>query len=209
MKKILSLALALCLCLGTVFTLASCDKGVNEDEWKAMLAAPNFENYTLSQSGPVTYVSGQMTETSTQELIIKITADKVHLDAKIDGEAAHNKVYTGEEAAEQKKGYEEVFLAVLADFNNFTYNKDEKVYENPNAVTVNLEYASIGTGATATVTMENGKVSLTEDGKLLKFTCHLTQTTTYTIPEVGEQSITATTDMTWQFSDYGTTAIAE
>ncbi|MBQ9760752.1 MAG: hypothetical protein IJW16_05330 [Clostridia bacterium] len=202
MKKLASLllALSLILSLGLVFT--SCgDDGIDEEGWKAMLAAPNFSNYTLNQSGTMTMTMDGQSITNRQDAVLKINPDKIDHSLKIDGEEVINGVITGEEAAAQKANYEKTFLAVLADFNNFEYDTDEKVYKNPNKVIVDLTQGEY----TAKLEMENGKVTLSEDGKLVKFTCKLTQTTT--IPERGDQ--VAVGDITWTFSDYGTTVVAD
>ena len=203
------LGLGLCLCLGIGIFLLNTNNSVSEEEWQAMLDASNFENYTLSQSGEVTLSSGEQSNTYQQDLRIKFTEDKVHLTEQRDGAPYGSKVFGEKDVETQKKIYESVFLALLADYNNFAYDSKDEAYTNATAITVTIDLSEQGANGTSTVVMENGKVTLDEDGKLLKITCKLTQTSTTEIQGHGTHTVTSTSDITWQFSDYGTTAIAE
>ena len=172
--------------------------GISEEKWNAMISASNFENYTLVQTGDVVYEG----ESTRQDAIIKFTADKVQVSLSLDGSQREILTYTGEEAVAQKNSYEQIFLALLENSSDFKYDVAEKAYKNPNQITATVDMDVFG--ISFTVVMENGKVTLTDDGKLLQFTCEYTQTTV-----TPDGTYVATSEMTWVFSDYGTTVISE
>ncbi len=200
MKKLLSLLLVLCVCLSLCVAFTSCDNGLSEEEWATAVAAASFTNYTLTYSA--NFVNEDYPEASGQQNeIIKITQDKVYIAMTLNGEVMVDHVFTGEEANEQRASYQDIFLAVLKDFDNFVYDDETQTYSNPNPITVDITVS----GATAHIVMTNGKVSFTEDGKLAKLTMSYTQSTT--IPVIGETITTTCDSMTMVFSDYGTTVI--
>ncbi len=201
MKKILSLILM--LALSSVLMLTACSSGgddddgtMNAEKWEDMLSAPNFENYTLKERATVMGVETVST--------VKIAGDKVELSILFEGESDSTVILLeGSEAQEQKRSCEELFLALLADFDNFTYDEESKTYKTPETpITVSITMTVEGEPVTADIIMENGVVSLTEDGKLLQFDCNYTQTTT-----TPDGPITITTEMHMEFSNYGTTVI--
>ena len=175
------------------------NEGVTEEEWNGMLASHNFENYTLIQKG--TMVSNMAPAPMYQEATLKFANGKLHLVTFVDGEEMFDVIMEGLEAKEQKDSYETFFLAVLADFANFEYDPVEKVYKNPETVNVTIEVGEY----TAILVMENGRVTISEDGKLVKFECKYTQTTitpNYTV-------VTQVDDAVFELFDYGTTVIEE
>ena len=207
MKKILSMILLLTLCL-SVFALVSCGdeeeppkvEGITEEKWEEITSKPKFVNYTLLQKA-VMNVPGE--GEYEQVANIKIIEGKVEVTIAIDGNPTVL-TYEGAEAEAQRKSYEDVFLALIDKFENFTYDKETKTYKNPEAITANIsmDMGTVGT-LTATLVMTNGVVSFDADGNIAKITCALSQTTT-----VQGQSTTITTDsMTWELSNYGTTVI--
>ena len=185
------------LALSTVLILTACsDVGngpLSSGDWEDMLSAPNFENYTLHSVATITGVD--------EDTTVKFTKDKVYISGTI-GEHPYEVTYTGQEAIGQKKSHEDVFLAVLADFDNFTYDEAAKVYKNPSPVTVSTGLTIEDETITMDITMTNGVVSLTEDGKLLKFECDYAQ-----ITHTHQGDVPMTTHMYMEFSDYGTTVI--
>jgi hypothetical protein len=64
-----------------------------------------------------------------------------------------------------------------------------------------MEYYAVS----VSVVMENGVVSITEDGKIKTFTCDYTQTTV--LPE--STIVSMAKNFSWTFSDYGTTVITD
>ena len=195
MKKTLSLILM--LALSSVLMLTACGGGANgplsSGDWEDMISAPSFENYTLNT---VATIMG-----TEQENTIKFADGKVSMDFILDGELIPL-VYEGDEAAELKSDYEEIFLALLADFDNFTYDEAAKVYKNDDSVSVSITSTMEGQTITADITMTNGIVAVDDNGNLVQFDCDYTQTTT-----TPEGPITVTTVMHMEFSNYGTTVI--
>ena len=164
-----------------------------------MTSAPSFENYTLTQSALMSF-EGQ-TQTSQQDNVVKITADKVKVSGTADGESMEL-TFEGVEATAQKGAYEQVFLALLDKFENFTYDEENDLYTNPETITVNVQMVSMGTPLNVQIAMQNGKVKLNDDGKLLSFVCDYKQTTA-----TPDGTYVMNTVMNWAFSDYGTTVI--
>ena len=195
MKKFLSLILV--LALSSVLMLTACGGGANgplsSGDWEDMISAHSFENYTLKTAATI-----MGTE---QENTIKFADGKVAMDFILDGELIPL-VYEGDDAAEMKRGYEELFLALLADFDNFAYDETAKVYKNDGAVSITITSTVEGQTITADITMTNGIVAVDDNGNLLQFDCEYTQTTT-----TPEGPITITTNMHMEFSNYGTTVI--
>ena len=204
-KKLLSILMAISLLFSAMLLMTSCNEsgvdegGFTENDWQAMIAEPNFENYTLHQVARLNYGGGMVYD---EDVVVKFTKDKMTVEES--GDLGFYEEFVDEELAEQRGAYEDVFRALLADFDNYTYDKQTGTYKSSSTVTVELELST--EGLTATVTMENGEVHLTEDGKLEKFTCSFTQD--MTIPDYGAMTIT-TESMAWPFSNYGTTVIED
>ena len=197
MKKFLSVILM--LTLTSLLMLTACGGGegeggeMNAEKWEEMLSAPSFENYTLYSKATI-----MGTE---QENTVKFANGKVAMDFVLDGELIPL-VYDGDEAAEIKDDYEEIFLALLADFDNFVYDETDKVYKNDGSVSVTITSTVEDQTITADITMTGGIVTIDGNGNLVQFDCDYTQTTT-----TPEGPITITTDMHMEFSNYGTTVI--
>lgn len=196
MKKLLLLILI--LALSSVLMLTSCggsdnDGTMNEESWEEMISAPSFENYTVRQ---VATIMGYEQDTT-----IKMTKDKVLITTIFDGEPVAL-LYTGNDAAEQKRSYEELLLAILADFENFTYDAEDDVYKTESTITVSITMTVEGETITADITVNNATVSIDESGKLLSFDSDYSQLTT-----TPEGPVSMTTQMHMEFSNYGTTVI--
>ena len=205
MKKLLSILMAVSLLFSAMLILSACNEneggegGITESDWKAMIAEPNFENYTLHQKARINYGGGMIYN---EDAIVKFTKDLMTIEESGDQDFYEELV--GEELAEQRGAYEDVFRALLADFDNYTYDEESGTYKSASTVTVELEMTPEGLDGvlTAKITMKDGVVTLTEDGKLEKFTCNFKQE--MDIPGVGPMTVT-TESMEWSFSDYGTT----
>lgn len=204
MKKLLSLFLAACMCLSLVVIFTACDEegtdgknaGISKEEWNAMLSEVNFDNYTLTENQKVTYESVTMQ----QDAIFKVAGDKASVDLKVDGQQLDVLYYEGEEAAMQKQAYEQIYRALLAEYGHYTYDKDTQFYTLKNEVTVDIPMDLYD--ASISIVMKEAKVKLSEDGKILNFECDFTQATT-----TEGQTITASAEAVWTFSDYGTTVV--
>ncbi len=172
--------------------------GISEEKWDSMLATPNFENYTLRQYGKINYGGAQTIE---EDATIKFVKDKVSINLKSGG-YTDTLLFTGEEAIMQKASYEQVFLALLENYDEYVYDATKNVYKNPSPVSVTIDFPLYD--SSASIEMENGEISLSDDGKLVKFQCDFTQTTS--TPH-GISSVY--TYMTWELSDYGNTVIED
>lgn len=192
------------VCATVAFGAAACEDeqkpaagaGVSEEKWEAMLAEENFENYTLTQSGYVVYEGADIDGGIQQDAVVKFADDKVQLIMELDGELATEIVYTGEEATLQRSTYTQVFMALLDAYESYTYDAASDVYKVNEKVTVELTVYDMP----VVIVMEEGQVKLSDDGRIVDFTCDYTQTT---------NGILMTTEMHWTFSDYGTTVIDE
>lgn len=204
MKKLLSLLLAVTLCTSLALVLFSCDKQdaqgaleeMNEEEWEAALAAPNFENVTIKYE-------------YTQEGILYKQVAKVTKDGVYRGIEAFDKdgtsvtqqgnYFTGDEAAVQRNLFLQTFLSIVEKRDNFEYDKENKVYLADSA-TARIDQAE---GIYVQEDIKNGKLYFTEQGNVKEFSCTLTESAYMN----GEKMSSATIDVNWTFSAYGTTEI--
>jgi hypothetical protein len=106
-----------------------------------------------------------------------------------------------DELAANKKAQEQVFLALLADYNNFVWDKDKQAFVNSGTVTVEIPMETFT--SSVSVVMENATVYITEEGQIEHFVCDYTQTTR--MPE--STIVSSAKNFSWTFSDYGTTVI--
>lgn len=185
---------------------------ITEEEWNAAIAPISFENYTMITSG--FFIQNDGTEMQ-QDQVIKVTADRMTVSlvaviSKMLGESlSEPRTETvfwdyheaPAEVAAQKGAQEQLFLALLSDYNNFVWNEEKQAFVNTNPVSIEIpmEYYAVS----VSVVMENGVVSITEDGKIKTFTCDYTQTTV--LPE--STIVSMAKNFSWTFSDYGTTVI--
>lgn len=204
MKRILSLILALALCASFTLALASCTEeeakeifeNLTKEEWSQALAAPNFENVTIHYE----YTNeGLLTKQ-----IAKFTKDGVYrkmesfdADGKLAG--SHDIYCEGEEANQQRNVFLQTFLAIVEDRDNFEYDETTKIYTAKSAE-ARIDQSE---GLYLTEKMKDGKLAFNKDGNVDTFECNLTESI-YMNNEL-KQSITI--DVTWTFSNYGTTAI--
>ncbi len=173
------------------------DEGMTETEWNAAISTETLTNYTLKQTANLIYVIAEDEQPAMLQVIdLRFTEDKIALHM-VQGEEIVDYVFTGAEATEQAALYNELYLALLAEYDSFTYDATKNEYTVAETVTVTVTAG----GTNATVTMAEGVVSFTEEGKLLKFTCKMTES-------IPTENILVHGDMTWEFSDYGTTTIS-
>lgn len=204
MKKILSLILALALCASFTLALSSCTEeeakeifeNLTKEEWQQALAAPNFENVTIHYE----YTNeGLLTKQ-----IAKFTKDGVYrkmesFDAEGKATGEHDIYCEGEEATQQRNLFLQTFLAIVEDRDNFEYNETTKLYTAKNAE-ARIEQSE---GIYITEKVKDGKLAFNKDGNVDTFECNLTESI-YMANEL-KQSINI--DVTWTFSNYGTTVI--
>ena len=176
--------------------------GISEEKWKAMISPATLTNYTLKCGGRVTQTDSGTVTVSDQSFTVKFNADNccVYGTVKPEGEEelVLNDLFTGEDFPPVKETYESLFLALLAEYKNYRYNSADNVYELPEPIDITIEYEY----ATAFVSVSNSRVSISDDGKLLKLVCNYSQR------EEGLDFL-VTSEMTYTFSDYNTTVISE
>lgn len=191
--------------------------GVGEEVWEDMLTESKLENYTLLTEGNMTTVQdGQSYGPYKTKSVCKMTADKMALilydaesDAPIPGNATE--VFEGEIAEAQRVQYSQLFVNILAEYDNFTYDAEKGIYQI-DELTVwsgTIKGISMTEGETpqlfdvpCTIEIRNAEATLSEDGKLLSLTCDYTQSMT-----IDEEEITVFGVTTWTFTNYGTTVI--
>ena len=225
MKKVFLMLLAILVCVSLLSTLVACDKGddkdgeskteessnnggVSEDKWNAMVADANFENYTLDLQGSMsTYQNGELVvEAYPVHTIYRATKDAVEVVLVVDGQE-FPMVLTGDDAVTYKHEVSDIFLAILENYDNFTYDATSKEYTIKNT-TIDTEVTAIVDGEAANektpvkIVVKEGKATVSADGKIAKLVCDYSQTMT-----VGGAETTVTGSTTWTFSNYGTTAI--
>lgn len=177
--------------------------GMTAEKWAIMISPETLTNYTVSYGGTVTQTddNGDVT-VSDQSFTVKFNEDKIHVQGTIRPEGSDTPItfsnlFTGDNYSNAKKSYEILFLSILADYENYQYDSADDTYTIPAPVNVTLDYG----GTSLTISLNNSKVSISNDGKLLTLVCEYTQT------EKG--AYTATSAMTYTFTDYGTTVIPD
>lgn len=185
--------------------------GLSEEKWNTMLSDANFENYTLTMEGTMTATDQGMPDTTSNvKSIIKMTEDKMALDI-LNDDILGDLLFDGEIAEAQKIQYSQVFMTLLEDYKNFTYDAETDTYKVTTNVRIEkvLKGIIIENGETPTLfdiptvlEMREAEVTVSGDGKLLKFVCDYSQTM-----DVGGGEMSFSGITTWTFSDYGTTVI--
>ena len=185
MKKLLSLVLALALCASFTLALSSCTEeeakeifeNLTKEEWQQALAEPNFENVTIHY--------------------VYRSAEAYDAEGKLAFSFAN--YFEGEEANQQRNVFLQTFLAIVEDRDNFEYDETTKLYTAKSAE-ARIDQAD---GIYLTEEMKDGKLAFNTDGNVEKFMCNLTES----IYMNEELDRSASFDVTWTFSNYGTTAI--
>ena len=187
---------------------------ITEEEWNAAIAPISFENYTMLTSGYIIQDDGTEMQ---QDQVVKVTADRMTVALtvvmeKMLGQPVENPETQNiffdfyknpEELAMQKNSQEQVFLALLADYNKFVWDQDKQAFVNSGTVTVEIPMQSYA--SSVSVVMENATLYITEEGQIKCFVCDYTQTT-----KMAENTIVSSVkNFSWTFSDYGTTVITD
>ena len=204
MKKLLSLILALALCASFTLALSSCTEeeakeifeNLTKEEWQQALAAPNFENVTIhyeyTNEGLLTKQTAKFTKDGVYREMEAFDAE-----GKSTGEFG---IYCeGEEATQQRNLFLQTFLAIVEDRDNFEYDETTKLYTAKSAE-ARIDQSE---GLYITEKMKDGKLAFNKDGNVDTFECNLTES----IYMNNELKQSATIDVTWTFSNYGTTVI--
>ena len=202
----------------TAGTVESPDNGnipqLDQTEWDKMISEASFENYTLNMSGIMTVtVNGEVGGTSDIRECVKVGKDKVAIyifaDENANTSNTEAMIVDGEIAKAQKLQYSQLFMTMLKDFQNFTYDEKTNTYRIPNTITIEtvlkgLSFSDDGQvseiDVPTAIVMREATVTVSEDGKLLQLVCDYTQT-------MKQQGVSTSGKTTWSFSDYGTTVV--
>lgn len=178
--------------------------GITKEEWQEAISEEKFDNitivYTIKYDEQYTEMLNGMTEVVQT---VKICDDQVY---RTLGESLCA-YFTDEEAVSQRGMFLEVFLALLAEKDNYVYDAESKSYVAPEKISVTL---NLDGNRTDLVEMDNGVVKFDEKGRLVSFTCTLKETVTTPTTDGQTQTVTAPVcDSIWTFTDYGSTVITE
>lgn len=193
---------------------ASADAALPDEQvWQAAIAEQKFENVTINYAVEMISMkqnfNGVLTEEQVagvhQDHIIKVTADKIYrkMTGNMPGSdtpSVHDNTFTGEQAVMQRKLFFETFFALLSEKDNFVYDAEEGVYIAPASVSVTIEQ---GEGSSVQETMTNGKLKIDANGNIEWFYCTLNEK----MLSDGEIYTDGVANITWNFSNYGTTVI--
>lgn len=208
MKKLLSLLLLAGLC----FSMVACNEEIpqnddDEDEdavvdaeknptnnpfsdekWGEILNKDNFQNVTvLCESS---FLSGHEEDEPVQTNLVKVDGEKLSLNGEIDTDP--------NTLASVRSVFVDLAIELIGDFKQFTLDKETGAFtcDGPLTGTATVN------GYTAAITCENVTVTLGKDNTLAKIICKMTQDIT-----AGEMSQQFVLDVTFTYSDYGTTTV--
>ena len=172
---------------------------VEEEEWEEAVADQKFDNVTINY----TFATEDQ---GTQDHIVKITEDKVYRYAKItftDGSGDEEEfTFEGEDAAHQRDMFLSIFLSILAEKENFTYDVKQKAYIMPEEVKTTLPQNEDGSYYILE-TMRDGKVVFDAKGNVVSFSFWISEAS-YMDGELLHETVG---DIVLGFSDYGTTVV--
>ncbi len=235
MKKLFTLALAGTLC-ATAVSFSGCElldeslsgnsvqinvdslENMTKEEWQQLSAKTNFENVTLDIWGA--YVSGE-----SMDIKDCLGSGRDIGVFKIDGESgwgceyiynSHEYFLDAEVLSAVKNLYIGTALAMLENFEDFTYKKEEQAFFSNKTISYDVNIVSCD-NVIATLTVQNVKVEVLPDGYLGRISCDMKQ---QVLQEKNQQSGVA--EDAWEsdevgfdvdvkvvfaFSEYGTTVL--
>lgn len=197
--------LVLVLCLCTMLSLVACDPAgnpdedklaelgkVTEEEWNAAISEEKFDNVTFAFVASLTSPHAVV-----DNVVCKIDGDKGWYSET--EEDWHHEEYADEEIlAALKSIYMNTTLAILENFNDFTYDSATGTYSAKKDIVYNvtvMEYA-------ATITASNVKVKLDADKLVAEISCDMKQE--YTSEN---ENGTIILNIIFNFYDYGKTVV--
>ncbi len=208
MKKLITLLLAICMCVFTLSTFVACGgdggnnddgngdenpgAGVTEDVWEDAKAEANFNNVTYS----VAYEFKTPQNGGSGFVEIQLVDDVAA--ARENGEGEFLPETDPELVASVRNLYVNTVLAIVDNFDNFTYDATNDYYK----ASADIVYTVDVEDMTATITAKNAIVTLNEDDGIAKIVCEMTQAFTE-----GGVAKTFVLDTEFTFSNYGTTVI--
>ncbi|MBO5883699.1 MAG: hypothetical protein J6Q78_04775 [Clostridia bacterium] len=228
MKKILLLLISFILLL----SLVACNDGdgtnnsggdpsgtsstvLNEAEWDQMISDDMLANYTVIMEGNMSVTTnGKEEGTSDVKQKTKVANDKLSMEIFAGDQSVDTMVIDGDLAKAQMTQTSQLFKTLMAEYDNFTYDADKKIYKVTESVTIDTVLKGFGyqdEGAVrefdvpTVIVMRDAEITVSEDGKLVSFVCDYSQSMTMTD---GDEVVTSGV-VTWSFSDFGTTVIEE
>lgn len=162
------------------------NSGITEVEWDAMILASKFENVTFTSNS--TFISGYE-DKGPHTNVFKLNGSA----GTVDGESM-----SGESLTATRNMTLGTALAIVNDFDKFEYNKADDSYVSTEAIVYNVSVMNYN----AKITAKNVVVKLDDDMNITKIACNMTQ-------EFEDDGVAKTyvLDITFTFSDYGTTVI--
>lgn len=219
MKKFLTLILGGLMAL-SFGALAGCDllggtnnggeeqiKGVEvtEEQWELAIADVTFDNVSFTQKGESTTTQNGTTMNLIEDIWVKITEDQFSYGGKVTNKATGQVAQTEEQtlsssqAAALRVTYTKIFMGVLAEREKFVYNAELGAYTLSDKVVIEQSNGY----QTVREEIDSGKAIFNEQGYLVAFSCHLYETDVRS----GEVFMSYDANITWTFSEYGTTVI--
>ena len=212
MKKFLSLLLLAAL----LFSLIACNEDVytpddddddeeeiadtnqsnqsdlfNDQKWNNLLNKDKFQNVTvLCESIFLSGYSDYDEDEPVQTNLIKVNGEQCSLNGEIPDDP--NTIVS------VRSVFVDLALDLIGNFEAFTYDKETNTFIANRTLTGTATVS----GYTAAITCESVRVTLDENNALAKITCKMTQDI-----EAGEQSAVFVLDVTFTYSNYGTTVV--
>ncbi len=192
-------------------------RGLSKDKWLEMISDASFENYTVKLEGTMTVTNKNENTTNTIKEIIKFADDKMAMQMFVEDPNSSSDdpisfVIDGDMAKAQKIQNTQLFIALLQEYESFVYDGATKTYKVPNTISIDTVLKGFSSDENGMVTidvpakleMREAEVTVSNDGKLVKFVCDYSQT--MTMDDDGPTTVSGKT--TWEFYDYGTTVIS-
>ena len=159
--------------------------GISEEKWDSMIQLANFDNVTFFYEA--TFIGGDK-EGGPYGGTFKLLSDRIIANGEVDDNP--------ETMNAVKTWYVGSALAIADNFDLFVYDKANDCYN----ATENIVYSVNILGYDATITAADAIVRLDADMSIAEITCKMTQE----FEEDGNPK-TFILDVTFRFSDYGTT----
>ncbi|MBR5250895.1 MAG: hypothetical protein IKV38_02645 [Clostridia bacterium] len=165
---------------------------VTKEQWDLAVVIEKFNNVTKNYG----FVQSEMGEVKSEILIAGEKVIKKMLDVGLVVG------YAGEQAQAQKDMVLNLFVGLIADYQNFTYDEQEGVYLSTTTITTTV--TDEVSGYTATESLTNGKVKFSSDYTVESLTCDMTETIYMNgqLIHTGQYN-----DMVFTFKDFGTTVV--
>lgn len=227
MKKILLLLISVILLLSVV----ACNDGdgnnnsegdpsdvegvLKESEWDQLLSDDMLANYTVIMEGNMSVTTNGKDEgTSDVKQKTKVANGKLSMEIFAGDQSIDTMVIDGDLAKAQMTQTSQLFKTLMAEYDNFTYDADKKIYKVTESVTIDTVLKGFGYedgGAIrefdvpTVIVMRDAEITVSEDGELVSFVCDYSQSMSMTD---GDEVVTSG-NVTWSFSDFGTTVIED